>query len=190
MNADRYRIIIYSQCMYCMYICIYLCMYLCMYVVCDGCFNRLVYEASQPSPDHFRVRQLKQCAVDAIRAIEQLIDSLDDPDGDPHNFNAALKDTEVLYVCSIYVCVCMYVCMHIYVHNAFVHENYIYDILLIRNFTNISPYVHTYIRTLICDKLTCTFLVEFAIVLFCCYHMYVCVLDADEELGQSGGRET
>ena len=87
-----------------------------MYVVCDGCFNRLVYEASQPSPDHFRVRQLKQCAVDAIRAIEQLIDSLDDPDGDPHNFNAALKDTEVLYVCSIYVCVCMYVCTYMYMY--------------------------------------------------------------------------
>eukprot|EP01035_Chromulina_nebulosa_P025060 gene25060-32674_t len=56
--------------------------------LCDGCFNRLTHEASQPSPDHFRVRQLKQCAVDAIRAIEQLIDSLDDPEGDPHNFNA------------------------------------------------------------------------------------------------------
>ena len=108
-------------CMYVyMYILMYVCMYVCMYVVCDGCFNRLVYEASQPSPDHFRVRQLKQCAVDAIRAIEQLIDSLDDPDGDPHNFNAALKDTEVSYVCSIYICMCMYVCMYAtYVHVCF-----------------------------------------------------------------------
>ena len=89
-------------------------MYVCMYAVCDGCFNRLVYEASQPSPDHFRVRQLKQCAVDAIRAIEQLIDSLDDPEGDPHNFNAALKDTEV----GVYICmyVCMYVCMYIWIN--------------------------------------------------------------------------
>ena len=115
------------------YIFVCICMYVCMYAVCDGCFNRLVYEASQPSPDHFRVRQLKQCAVDAIRAIEQLIDSLDDPEGDPHNFNAALKDTEVgvyvcMYVCMyvclygsiVYVCVyvymdqlCMYVCMYI-----------------------------------------------------------------------------
>jgi DNA-directed RNA polymerase subunit RPC12/RpoP len=47
--------------------------------VCDGCFNRLCQEASQPSPDHFRVRQLKQCAIDLIHSIEELIDSLDDP---------------------------------------------------------------------------------------------------------------
>jgi DNA-directed RNA polymerase subunit RPC12/RpoP len=47
--------------------------------VCDGCFNRLCQEASQPSPDHFRVRQLKQCALDLIHTIEELIDSLDDP---------------------------------------------------------------------------------------------------------------
>jgi DNA-directed RNA polymerase subunit RPC12/RpoP len=47
--------------------------------VCDGCFNRLCHEASQPSPDHFRVRQLKQCAIDLIHSIEELIDSLDDP---------------------------------------------------------------------------------------------------------------
>ena len=80
---------------YCSIIIVCMCTYVLYVVVCDGCFNRLTHEASQPSPDHFRVRQLKQCAVDAIRAIEQLIDSLDDPEGDPHNFNAALKDTEV-----------------------------------------------------------------------------------------------
>lgn len=70
--------------------------------VCDGCFNRLVHEASQPSPDHFRVRQLKQCATDAIRAIEQLIDSLDDPEGYSSGFNAALKDTEVKIITNVF----------------------------------------------------------------------------------------
>jgi ankyrin repeat protein len=52
--------------------------------VCDGCFNRLSHEASQPSPDHFRVRQLKQCALDAIQSIEELIEALDDPHGESH----------------------------------------------------------------------------------------------------------
>lgn len=50
--------------------------------VCDGCFNRLIHEASQPSPDHFRVRQLKQSALDVIQSIEELIEALDDPFSD------------------------------------------------------------------------------------------------------------
>jgi ankyrin repeat protein len=49
--------------------------------VCDGCFNRLLHEAAQPSPDHFRVKQLKRCALDVIQALEELVDSLDDPEG-------------------------------------------------------------------------------------------------------------
>jgi ankyrin repeat protein len=61
--------------------------------VCDGCFNRLCHEASQPSPDHFRVRQLKHCALDLIHSIEELIDSLDDPDGDPSGFHASIRET-------------------------------------------------------------------------------------------------
>ena len=47
--------------------------------VCDGCFNRLNHEASQPSPDHFRVKQLKNCAEELIHSIQDLIDSLEDP---------------------------------------------------------------------------------------------------------------
>lgn len=64
--------------------------------VCDGCFNRLSHEASLPSPDNFRVRQLKQCALDAIQSIEELIESLDDPYGDPNNFQASLRETQQL----------------------------------------------------------------------------------------------
>lgn len=64
--------------------------------VCDGCFNRLCHEASQPSGDHFRIRQLKQCALDVIRSIEELIDALDDPDGEVNNFQASLRETAAL----------------------------------------------------------------------------------------------
>ncbi len=64
--------------------------------VCDGCFNRLCHEASQPSADHFRIRQLKQCALDVIRSIEELIDALDDPDGEVNNFQASLRETATL----------------------------------------------------------------------------------------------
>jgi hypothetical protein len=64
--------------------------------VCDGCFNRLCHEASQPSADHFRIRQLKQCALDVIRSIEELIDALDDPDGEVNNFQASLRETAAL----------------------------------------------------------------------------------------------
>jgi ankyrin repeat protein len=45
--------------------------------VCDGCFNRLVHEATQPTLDTFRIRQLKQCAMDLIASVDELIDSLD-----------------------------------------------------------------------------------------------------------------
>ena len=48
--------------------------------VCDGCFNRLCYEASQPSPDHFRVKQLKSCALDVIASMEGLVQALDSLD--------------------------------------------------------------------------------------------------------------
>lgn len=65
--------------------------------VCDGCFNRLSHEASQPSPDHFRVRQLKQCALDAIQSIEELIEALDDPyGGDSAAFQSSVKETQQL----------------------------------------------------------------------------------------------
>lgn len=61
--------------------------------VCDGCYNRLCHEAAQPSPDHFRVKQLKQCAVDLISCIEELIDSLDDPEGDSYGFKSSIRET-------------------------------------------------------------------------------------------------
>jgi len=48
--------------------------------VCDGCFSRLCYEASQPSPDHFRVKQLKSCALDVIASMEGLVQALDSLD--------------------------------------------------------------------------------------------------------------
>ena len=54
--------------------------------VCDGCFNRLCHEAAQPSPDHFRVKQLKRCALDVIHSLEELCDALNDPEGDPHSY--------------------------------------------------------------------------------------------------------
>lgn len=63
--------------------------------VCDGCFNRLLHEASQPSPDHFRVKQLKRCALDVIQALEALVDSLDDPEGESSSssFQSSLART-------------------------------------------------------------------------------------------------
>jgi hypothetical protein len=48
--------------------------------VCDGCFSRLCFEASQPSPDHFRVKQLKSCALDVIASMEGLVQALDSLD--------------------------------------------------------------------------------------------------------------
>lgn len=42
--------------------------------------NRLLNEAAQPSPDHFRVKQLKRCALDVIQSLEDLVDALDDPE--------------------------------------------------------------------------------------------------------------
>ncbi|CAE7536476.1 ANKRD52 [Symbiodinium microadriaticum] len=59
--------------------------------VCDGCFNRLMHEASQPSPDHPRVRELKLCAMELMEAIGDLVEALDDPHGDPTGMNAALR---------------------------------------------------------------------------------------------------
>lgn len=50
--------------------------------VCDSCFNGLCHAAAQPSPDHFNVKQLKQCAVSLIASIHELIESLVDPDGE------------------------------------------------------------------------------------------------------------
>eukprot|EP01032_Pedospumella_encystans_P013468 gene13468-15505_t len=61
--------------------------------VCDGCFNRLLHEAAQPSPDHFRVKQLKRCALDVIQSLEDLVDALDDPEGDPNSYQASLRET-------------------------------------------------------------------------------------------------
>ncbi len=49
--------------------------------VCDGCFNRLVHESSQVSPDHFRIKQLKLSACELMDSLAMLIESLDDPDG-------------------------------------------------------------------------------------------------------------
>lgn len=45
--------------------------------VCDGCFNRLLHEASLPSLDHFRIRQLKKCALDVVQSVQQFIEELD-----------------------------------------------------------------------------------------------------------------
>ena len=59
--------------------------------VCDGCFNRLMHEASQPSPDHPRVRELKLCAMELMESIGDLVEALDDPRGDPTGVNAALR---------------------------------------------------------------------------------------------------
>lgn len=64
--------------------------------ICDGCFNRLIHESAQPSPDHFRVKQLKQCALDVIQSIEDLIDSLDDPEGDPNHMQHSVRETQAL----------------------------------------------------------------------------------------------
>jgi hypothetical protein len=59
--------------------------------ICDGCFNRLMQESSQPCPDHPRVRELKLCAVELMESIGDLIAALDDPHGDPHGVHAALR---------------------------------------------------------------------------------------------------
>lgn len=50
--------------------------------VCDGCFNRLLHEASLPSLDHFRIRQLKKCAQDVIACVEQFVEELDSVESD------------------------------------------------------------------------------------------------------------
>jgi hypothetical protein len=63
--------------------------------VCDGCFNRLMQESSQPCPDHPRVRELKLCAVELMESIGDLIEALDDPHGDPHGINAALRSARL-----------------------------------------------------------------------------------------------
>lgn len=63
--------------------------------ICDGCFNRLMQESSQPSPDHPRVRELKLCAVELMESIGDLIEALDDPHGDPHGINAALRSAQM-----------------------------------------------------------------------------------------------
>mmetsp|Transcript_24130 Transcript_24130/g.24718 ORF Transcript_24130/g.24718 Transcript_24130/m.24718 type:complete len:810 (+) Transcript_24130:123-2552(+) len=55
--------------------------------VCDGCFNRLIHEASQPSLDHPRVRELKLCALELMESIGELIESLDDPRGESGKSN-------------------------------------------------------------------------------------------------------
>lgn len=60
---------------------------------CDGCFNRLCYEASQPSADHYRVKQLKRCATEVMHMMEDLIEALDDADGDPLSVNASMRET-------------------------------------------------------------------------------------------------
>ena len=64
--------------------------------VCDGCFNRLMFEATQPSPDHYRIRHLKMCATDLLNSVSELIDALDDQDGDPNSFNNSLRATIAL----------------------------------------------------------------------------------------------
>lgn len=63
--------------------------------VCDGCFNRLMHEASQPSPDHPRVRELKLCAMELMESIGDLVAALDDPHGDPTGMNAALRQAGI-----------------------------------------------------------------------------------------------
>ena len=55
--------------------------------VCDSCFNGLCHAASQPSPDHFNVKQLKQCALSLIITIQDLIESLIDPDRSNRDIN-------------------------------------------------------------------------------------------------------
>ena len=64
--------------------------------VCDGCFVRLCFEASQPSPDHFRIRQLKICADDLMKSIASLVEALEDPDG--YNKPMARQERQSEYV--------------------------------------------------------------------------------------------
>ena len=64
--------------------------------VCDSCFNRLCFEALQPSPDHFSVRQLKNCANELITSLSDLVDALDDPDGDSASFQQSIRETMAL----------------------------------------------------------------------------------------------
>ena len=52
-------------------------------------------ESSQPCPDHPRVRELKLCAVELMESIGDLIEALDDPHGDPHGINAALRSARL-----------------------------------------------------------------------------------------------
>jgi hypothetical protein len=61
--------------------------------VCDGCFNRLCHEANQPSPEHIRVRSLRQCAMDLIQSVGNLIDALDESDG---SLDPLSRQTELL----------------------------------------------------------------------------------------------
>lgn len=59
--------------------------------VCDGCFNRLIFESSQPSADHYRARQLRQCALEVLRSVQELITSLDSSTSTPSLLNETLK---------------------------------------------------------------------------------------------------
>ena len=66
--------------------------------VCDGCFNRLSFEAALPSLDHFRLRQLKRCAADLGQALERLLLDMEGGDADPEGpgaaaFSTPLRDT-------------------------------------------------------------------------------------------------
>jgi ankyrin repeat protein len=61
--------------------------------VCDGCYNRLCYDSTQPSPEHYKVKQLKICATSLIERLGDLVNSLDDLNGDPNNLQSSFRDT-------------------------------------------------------------------------------------------------
>jgi ankyrin repeat protein len=65
--------------------------------ICDGCYIRLSFEASQPSPDHYRIKQLKICAKDLMRSVAGLVDALEDGqiDGDGPQAPASANTTPV-----------------------------------------------------------------------------------------------
>jgi len=60
--------------------------------VCDSCFNCFCFEASQPSPENYRIRNLKQCAIDLIDSIGVFIDSLDDNEDSDNRETLTWKD--------------------------------------------------------------------------------------------------
>lgn len=61
--------------------------------VCDACFNKLLSASRQVTPEHFTLRQLRESANDLVASLNELLESLDDPDGDPQSLETSMRHT-------------------------------------------------------------------------------------------------